>query len=197
MCELWLHLFPLAGGILLPLRVQPFPRRQDHCCSSSSTAGFMKSARIKTTSHSYCSSLAGTSLEFKGGSKGEIFPFLQTSSAIKLLQLWLHQQLTSAWLCSQPAWGTGQMGQGSLCAEGSPPCSSFRWAHSPSALSAYSQFHALNISQKFKVTEPEVLQSGTLNFSKLVRILECACSLFSCSTSFPYMLLSAAVQDTY
>lgn len=89
------------------------------------------------------------------------------------------------------------MQQDTLCAEGSPSCLGFRWARSPSALSAYSQFHALNISQKFKVTEPEVLQSGTLNFSKLVRILECACSLFNCSTSFPSMLLDAAVQDTY
>jgi len=76
-------------------------------------------------------------------------------------------------------------------------CSGFRWAHSPPALSTYSKLHALNISQKFKVTEPEVLQSGTLNFRKLVRILECACSLFNCSTSFSSMLLCTAVQDTY
>lgn len=76
-------------------------------------------------------------------------------------------------------------------------CSGFRWACSPPALSMHSKLHALNISQKFKVTEPEVLQSGTLNFRKLVRIVECACSLFNCSTSFSYMLLSTAVQDTY
>lgn len=76
-------------------------------------------------------------------------------------------------------------------------CLAFRWGCSPPALSVYSKLHALNISQKFKVTEPEVLQSGTFNFHKLVRILECACSLFNCSTSFSYMLLGTAVQDTY
>lgn len=76
-------------------------------------------------------------------------------------------------------------------------CLAFRWGCSLPALSVYTKLHALNISQKFKVTEPEVLQSGTFNFCKLVRILECACSLFNCSTSFSYMLLSTAVQDTY
>lgn len=94
-----------------------------------------------------------------------------------------------------PAAGHGDVGAGR--GAGSPLRSGFRWARSPPAPRAHGEFHALNISQKFKVTEPEVLQSGTLNFSKLVRILECACSLFNCSTSFPYMLLSAAVQDTY
>lgn len=76
-------------------------------------------------------------------------------------------------------------------------CLAFRWGCSQPALSVYTKLHALNISQKFKVTEPEVLQSGTFNFRKLVRILECACSLFNCSTSFSYMLLGTAVQDTY
>lgn len=76
-------------------------------------------------------------------------------------------------------------------------CLAFRWGCSQPALSVHTKLHALNISQKFKVTEPEVLQSGTFNFRKLVRILECACSLFNCSTSFSYMLLGTAVQDTY
>lgn len=62
----------------------------------------------------------------------------------------------------------------------------FRVGLLPSFSNMYDKFHALNISQKFKVTEPEVLQSGTLNYSKLVRILECACSLFKYFTSFSY-----------
>lgn len=65
-----------------------------------------------------------------------------------------------------------------------------------SPLNAYGAFHALNVFQKFNVTEPEVSQSGTLNFSKRVRILECAWSLFNRLTVFPSTLLGTAAQDT-
>lgn len=120
-----------------------------------------------------------------------------------LSNLQLHQEITNIWALLPPS--TEQRAIHARC----PPrqeapqlpashfCLAFRWGCSLPALSVYTKLHALNISQKFKVTEPEVLQSGTFNFCKLVRILECACSLFNCSTSFSYMLLSTAVQDTY
>lgn len=120
-----------------------------------------------------------------------------------LSNLQMHQEITNIWALLPPS--TEQRAIHACC----PPrqeapqlpashfCLAFRWGCSLPALSVYTKLHALNISQKFKVTEPEVLQSGTFNFCKLVRILECACSLFNCSTSFSYMLLSTAVQDTY
>lgn len=120
-----------------------------------------------------------------------------------LSNLQLHQEIINIWALLPPS--TEQRAIHARC----PPrqeapqlpashfCLAFRWGCSLPALSVYTKLHALNISQKFKVTEPEVLQSGTFNFCKLVRILECACSLFNCSTSFSYMLLGTAVQDTY
>lgn len=177
----------------------------------------MKSARIKIfTIQSHCSSSAETS-PWVHKVQGEIFPSLtkceffsltnplsktiRTASCYPTFSCTRRPQTSDRF--SHLVWSRGQHSlpaqarTHALQLPASHFCLDFRWTCSPPALSMYSKLHALNISQKFKVTEPEVLQSGTLKFRKLVRILECACSLFNCSTSFSYMLLGTAVQDTY
>lgn len=69
------------------------------------------------------------------------------------------------WLCYVPTQAS------TLQLTGSHWWSDVGWSCSPILHHRYSQFHALNGSQKLKVTEPEVSQSGSLNFSKLGRIL--------------------------